>query len=110
MLELKKEVGQKEDFELWSKSFKKERKYGRLLEWGSITYGICELVFGSKKIVVSVVLLFSVLIDQSYLIIFSSSHYENTCPHQCDQQSYSSIDFEVSAFKNVQNSLVRIIL
>ena len=63
--------------------FKKERKYGKLLEWGSITYGICELVLGSKKIVVSVVFLHSVLFDKSYLIILSSSHYENTCPHQC---------------------------
>ena len=39
MPELKKREGKKEDYGLWSKSTKIERKYGRCLNRGSIVYG-----------------------------------------------------------------------
>ena len=42
--------------------------------------------------------------------MIASTHYENTLPRQRDRQSYFSIDFELSAFKNFQHSLVQILL
>ena len=49
VLKILKKRREKGGFWILVQIFKKKKKAGRCTEWVSITYGICELVLGSRK-------------------------------------------------------------